>query len=65
MEDSLKKKYIKSLTIMAVFNACGGALFLTSFYISKITAFLWAGLIIIGVTALVMIWFFYKISKIK
>lgn len=50
---------------MALFNAGGGALFLVAFYMSKITAFLWAGLVVISITALVLIWFFYKISKIN
>lgn len=64
MENSIKKKYIKSMILMAVFNGAGGALFLFSFYLSKITAFLWAGLIVLFVTLLVMVWFLYKVKNL-
>jgi|APMed6443717190_1056831.scaffolds.fasta_scaffold231617_2 hypothetical protein len=63
MDEDIKKKYIKAMTIMALFNGAGGILFLGSFYLSKITAFLWAGLIVISFTALVLIWVLYKIKK--
>ncbi|OGU56073.1 MAG: hypothetical protein A2X64_05270 [Ignavibacteria bacterium GWF2_33_9] len=64
MDNEFKKKYLKSIVFMSVFNVLGGALFLFSFYLSQITAFLWAGLIVIVLTAVLLIWFFLKFAKL-
>ena len=63
MDNEFKKKYLKAIIYMSVFNVLGGALFLFSFYLSHIAAFLWAGLIVITLTAALVIWFFLKFAK--
>jgi hypothetical protein len=63
MDQDIKNKYIKALSLMAIFNGAGGALFLVAFMLSKITVFLWAGLVILILTALVMGWFLIKIMR--
>jgi len=65
MDNQTKSKFIKSITIIGIFNGIGATLFLVAYSLSHLQIFLWSGLFVLVFTVVALAFLLLKIIKVK